>query len=87
MTAAHPSMNAAVAARREREFERARSAADVDRLQRKWANEDAAIAEAADWRTREVAELRARDAALEGLLGHHGKRLIDPIISAVADAM
>jgi hypothetical protein len=73
--------------RRQLEFDRAETAADVDQLVKRWSSEDAAALDAEDWRTREVAELRQRVAALERLLGPGGKRLIGELAKATGDAL
>jgi hypothetical protein len=83
----HPSLNRETMRRREAEFDRATTAADVDQLVKQWSSEDAAALDAEDWRTREVAELRQRVAALERLLGPGGRRLAGGITRATGDAL
>jgi hypothetical protein len=46
-----------------------------------------AARDAADWRTKEVADLRRRVARLEGVLGTGGKRLIDELASGFGRAL
>jgi hypothetical protein len=75
-----------VMARRDREFAEAKSARDVDMLQRKWQAEDAAAAAAADWRNRELIELRGRVAALErALLSKNGRGLSMHVCQLLGD--
>jgi hypothetical protein len=62
---AHPSTDPATMRRRDVEFAKAETATDVARLQVKWRDENAAALDAEDHRTKEVADLRARVAALE----------------------
>jgi hypothetical protein len=83
----HPSLDPTTMRRREAEFARAATAADVDRLKERWQREDAAALDAEDYRAKEVAELRARVAALERLLGPGGRRLAGGITRATGDAL
>jgi hypothetical protein len=83
----HPSLDPATMRRRQLEFDRAETAFDVDRLQERWQREDAAAETAADYRIKEVIELRQRVAALERLLGPGGKRLIGGLAKATGDAL
>jgi hypothetical protein len=84
---AHPSLEPATLRRRQLEFDRAESAYDVAQLQTKWQREDAAAADAEDYRTKEVVDLRQRVAALERLLGPNGRTLISGFAKATGDAI
>jgi hypothetical protein len=83
----HPSFDPATVRRRQLEFDRAENATAVGQLVQKWSREDAAAADAQDWRTREVAELRQRVAALERIIGPNGKRLVRGVAAATGDAL
>jgi hypothetical protein len=83
----HPSFDPEVAGRRQQEFEAAKSGYEVGELQRKWQAEDRAIAEAADYRSRQVDELHARVAQLERALGPDGRSLVDALAPGLADAV
>jgi hypothetical protein len=63
-----------VRARRQREFDEARNAYEIDKLHSKWAAEDRAIKEAEDYRAKQVVELEARVAQLERRLA-----IVEPI--------
>jgi hypothetical protein len=65
----HPSTDPVTMRRRDAEFAKAETAADVARLQVRWQSEDAATLAAEDYRVKEVAALHQRVAALERLIG------------------
>jgi hypothetical protein len=75
----HPSTDPTTMRRRDAEFAKAETAADVDRLTKQWQSEDAAVLHAEDWRTREVVGLRQRVAALERLTGDLAKATGDAL--------
>ena len=77
----------ALQAKRDAEYQRTRNAAELDQLQRKWAREDDAHEAAEDWRTRSTADLQRRVAVVERTLGHDGRRIVDALVGAVADAL
>src|SRR5687767_7115806 len=77
----------AVYDRREAELAAAKTAADVDVLQQRWAAEDWSAAQAVDWRNKEVADLRSRVAALERILGPGGRRLGSEVAKATGTAL
>jgi hypothetical protein len=68
--------------RRQRELDRASSAADVDQLTKRWSAEDAATLAAEDYRVKEVAALHQRVAALE-----RGFRPGGPLCRAIGEAV
>jgi len=83
----HPSFDPKVIRRREAEFATARTSADVARLQERWQLEDDAVLAAQDYRIKEVADLRARVAKLEKILGRSGENLINGISKAAGIAI
>jgi hypothetical protein len=83
----HPSTDPTTMRRRELEFDRAETAADVAQLVKRWSSEDAAALDAEDYRVKEVAALHQRVAALERLIGPDGRRLASGIIRATGDAL
>jgi hypothetical protein len=83
----HPSTDPETMRQRNAEFAKAETAFDVARLQERWQRENAAAADAADYRTKEVAALRQRVAAIERIIGPNGKRLVQCVAAATGDAL
>ncbi|MCE3248554.1 MAG: hypothetical protein K0R41_2379 [Geminicoccaceae bacterium] len=83
----HPSTDPTTMRRRDAEFAKAETKAAVDQLQERWQREDAAALNAQDYRVKEVADLQARVARLERLLGPGGKRLAGGLAKATGDAL
>jgi hypothetical protein len=78
----------AVLARREAEFEAARTAAEVAELQRRWLAEDAALDEAQSLAARQVDDLRARVAQLEQRLRREVAarcEVVDDLVAVLRD--
>jgi hypothetical protein len=83
----HPSFDPKTIRRREAEFAKAKTAAEVARLQERWQLEDDAVLAAQDYRVKEVTELRARVAKLEKILGRGGENLINGISKAAGTVL
>jgi hypothetical protein len=82
----HPSTHLEVMQRREREFAKATTAADVAKLQKKWEREDRGVKAAQTIEARQLAELRQRVHRLEAILLNEDGDLGDALVDVFAAA-
>jgi hypothetical protein len=78
--AQHPSLDPAIMMRRQAEFDGAKTAVDVARLEQKWQQEDRRLEAAETAQAQELIQLRQRVAKLEHLVSRKG-----PLVQAVGD--